>query len=54
MSGQANVIAWLTKRGLSADAETVDRILAQAKAGNCVLREEDVLELLGSGESGNA
>jgi 2-isopropylmalate synthase len=48
MSGQANVLAWLERHGLDADAETVDRILSAAKASNHVLRDEEILALLPS------
>jgi 2-isopropylmalate synthase len=47
MSGKANVIGWLAGRGLEADAATMDRIFAAAKASDHVLRAEEVLELLG-------
>jgi 2-isopropylmalate synthase len=43
MSGKANAVAWLTKRGHTCDEETVDKILAAAKASDHVLREEEVL-----------
>lgn len=46
MSGQANVVAWLGERGLEADAETVERIFAAAKASDRVLRDEEILALL--------
>ena len=46
MSGKANAVAWLTKRGHECDEETVDKILAAAKASNHVLREEEILGLL--------
>jgi len=46
MSGKANAVAWLTKRGHECDEPTVDKILAAAKISNRVLVEEDILELL--------
>jgi len=46
MSGKANAVAWLTKRGHECDEETVDKILAAAKASDHVLREGEILGLL--------
>src|SRR3990170_2376820 len=48
MRGQANVVAWLDRRGLHADPETMERILSAAKASDHILRDEEVLELLSS------
>lgn len=48
MSGKANAVAWLTKRGHECDEVTVDKILASAKASDHVLREEEILGLLAS------
>jgi hypothetical protein len=42
------LLAWLERRGLEADADTVERILAAAKASNHVLRDEEILALLPS------
>lgn len=46
MSGKANAVAWLTKRGHSSDDATVDRILAAAKRSDRVLHDDEILELL--------
>lgn len=46
MSGRANAVAWLTKRGHACDDETVNRILAAAKVSDHVLSEGEVLALL--------
>jgi 2-isopropylmalate synthase len=46
MSGKANAVAWLTKRGHTCDEETVDKILAAAKASDHVLRDEEMLGFL--------
>ena len=46
MSGKANAVAWLTKRGYTCDEETVDKILAAAKASDHVLRDEEMLGFL--------
>jgi 2-isopropylmalate synthase len=46
MSGKANVVAWLTKRGHECDEETVDKILATAKTSDHVLDEAEILGLL--------
>ena len=47
MSGQANAVAWLTKRGLECTDERVATILAAAKAGDHVLTEDETFALLG-------
>jgi isopropylmalate/homocitrate/citramalate synthase len=52
MSGQANVLAWLLQHDLVADAETVDRILEAAKTSECVLKDDEILELVGSPTDG--
>ena len=49
MSGQANVVAWLTKRGLECTDETIVRILSAAKAGDHVLADDEIFSLLGDG-----
>ncbi len=46
MSGKANAIAWLTKRGYDPDEPTVDKILAAAKMSDHVLLENEILELV--------
>ena len=46
MSGKANAVAWLTKRGHACDDPTVDKILAAAKASNRVLRDDEILGFL--------
>lgn len=46
MSGKANAVAWLTKRGYECDEETVDKILAAAKTSDRVLGEDEILGLL--------
>ncbi len=46
MSGKANAVAWLTKRGHECDDETVDKILGAAKISDHVLREDEILGLL--------
>ncbi len=48
MSGKANAVAWLTKRGYECDETTVDKILAAAKASDHVLAEAEILGLLSS------
>ncbi|MGH9373137.1 MAG: LeuA family protein [Vicinamibacterales bacterium] len=47
MSGKSNVVFWLERRGLTATAEVVDRILAKAKSSPSVLTEEDILNEAG-------
>jgi 2-isopropylmalate synthase len=46
MSGKANAVAWLTKRGHECDDETIDKILATAKSSDHVLEEHEILGLL--------
>jgi 2-isopropylmalate synthase len=46
MSGKANAVAWLTTRDLECDEETVDKILATAKASDHVLVEDEILGIL--------
>jgi 2-isopropylmalate synthase len=48
MSGKANAVAWLTKRGYECDETTVDKILAAAKASDHVLAEAEILGLISS------
>ncbi len=48
MSGQANVVAWLARHELPSDPETVERVLARAKAEDHVLEEAEILEVLAS------
>jgi 2-isopropylmalate synthase len=52
MSGRANVLGWLARRGLEVEDEVVDRILARAKASDHVLSDEEVLALLGPARAG--
>ncbi len=42
MSGRSNVMFWLERRGLQANDEVVDRILAEAKKSDAVLAEEAI------------
>ncbi len=46
MSGQANVVAWLSKRGLAHDPGTVGRVLTAAKSSDHVLEETEILEAM--------
>jgi 2-isopropylmalate synthase len=46
MSGKSNVVYWLEKRGYAATEETVDRILARAKASASVLTREEIERLV--------
>ncbi|MFQ5696060.1 MAG: 2-isopropylmalate synthase, partial [Terriglobia bacterium] len=48
MSGKSNVVYWLEKRGMAANEELVERILAAAKQSSRVLTEEEILALCGS------
>jgi len=46
MSGKANAVAWLSKRGRPTDEATVDKILSAAKASDHVLCDDEILGLL--------
>ena len=46
MSGRSNVIFWLEKHGLSSTDETVDRILAAAKASRRTLTRDQIQTLV--------
>jgi len=46
MSGKANAVAWLTKRGEPTDEATVDKVLAAAKASDHVLCDDEIYQLL--------
>jgi 2-isopropylmalate synthase len=43
LSGRSNVIYWLERRGIDADDELVDRIVALAKRSRAVLTEQELL-----------
>jgi 2-isopropylmalate synthase len=46
MSGRSNVIYWLEKRGIAADAELVDLIFNAAKKATHVMTEEEILSII--------
>ncbi len=48
MSGRANVVAWLSKRGIECDEPTVEKILDAAKATDHVLTDDEIFGLLGT------
>ncbi len=48
MSGRANVVAWLSKRGIECDEPTVEKILDAAKASDHVLSDDEIFGLLGT------
>ncbi len=48
MSGKANAVAWLTKRGRPTDEATVELILDAAKASDHILADEEIYGLLSS------
>jgi len=48
MSGRSNVIFWLTKRGIPASEDVVDRIFNAAKKATRTMTEEEILALCGS------
>ena len=45
MSGKSNVIFWLERHAITADADLVESIFEQAKRGDRLLREVEVLDL---------
>jgi 2-isopropylmalate synthase len=45
-SGEANVVAWLSERGIGSDPETVAAVLSAAKRGTAVLSDADILALI--------
>ena len=51
MSGQANAVAWLTKRGLECSEERIADILRAAKAGDHVLADDEIYALIGDGSA---
>jgi 2-isopropylmalate synthase len=48
MSGRSNVLYWLAKRGIAANDEIVERVLAVAKQSDRILTEEEILALVPS------
>jgi 2-isopropylmalate synthase len=52
MSGASNVRSWLADRGLCADLEIVERILASAKGSDRTLTEAELLELAAAPAAG--
>jgi 2-isopropylmalate synthase len=46
LSGRSNVVFWLEKHGLPADDQTVDRVLAAAKASNRLLTHQQIQQLV--------
>lgn len=46
MSGQANVLCWLQQRQIQATPALVEAVLDAAKAGNRVLRDEEIFSLV--------
>jgi 2-isopropylmalate synthase len=48
MSGRSNVLYWLAKRGIAANDEIVERVLAVAKQSDRILTEDEILALVPS------
>ncbi len=48
MSGKANALAWLDKRGYPCDDATIEKVMATAKTSDHILCEDEILGLLGS------
>ncbi|RME24043.1 MAG: 2-isopropylmalate synthase [Deltaproteobacteria bacterium] len=51
MSGDSNIVFWLEQRGIRPDPELVGRIRARAKAGDRVLREDEIMEVVAQFQS---
>ncbi|MFQ5557003.1 MAG: 2-isopropylmalate synthase, partial [Acidimicrobiales bacterium] len=51
MSGRANAIAWLSRRGLDCDDRSVDAIMEQAKNTDHVLTDDEIHVALASGSA---
>ena len=47
MSGESNVIYWLTKRGIDPTREVVEKVFQAAKQSHRVFSDEEVYEVLG-------
>jgi hypothetical protein len=48
MSGSSNVVAWLERRGIAANAALVARVLERARASERVLTDAELVELVES------
>jgi len=48
MSGRSNVVYWFGKRGIAANDEVIERVLAAAKQSDRILTEEEILALVPS------
>jgi 2-isopropylmalate synthase len=48
MSGESNVISWLTERGLEATPERVKAVFQRAKAVDRVLTEDEIRDVIGA------
>ena len=48
MSGKANALAWLSKRGYPCDDATIEKVMATAKTSDHILCEDEILGLLGT------
>jgi 2-isopropylmalate synthase len=46
MSGESNVVFWLTKRGIEPEPELVQALLTQAKQADHLLTDEELFALL--------
>ena len=43
LSGKSNVLFWLERHGIAADADVVDRVFRRAKSSSTVLTEQEIL-----------
>jgi 2-isopropylmalate synthase len=49
MSGESNVVFWLTQRGIEAERPLVEKIFAHAKSSRRLLTEVEILDLIRNG-----
>ncbi len=49
MSGESNVVFWLTQRGIEAERPIVEKIFAHAKSSRRLLTEVEILDLISRG-----
>jgi 2-isopropylmalate synthase len=54
MSGESNVIHWLTKRGIDPTRELVEKIFRAAKQAHRVFTDEEIYELIHGEPAGTA
>lgn len=53
MSGESNVIYWLTRRGIAPTKELVERIFSLAKSSRRLLEDREIIDLIGKEQERN-